>query len=278
LLAALLAAVGAYAALLLALYLGQASLLYLPGTPSRALNATPQDIGLAYETVRLTTDDGIQLYGWYLPHPQARGTLLFFHGNAGNISHRLDSLAIFHALGLSVLIFDYRGYGRSEGKPNEAGTQRDALAAWRYLSETRREAPRRIVLFGRSLGAALAAWLAARPWPSENGPGALILESGFTSLPDLAAELYWWVPARRFTRLRYATRDYLGQVGCAVLVAHSPEDEIIPYSHGRALYQAARPPKAFLELHGDHNTGFLVSGKDYVQGLDAFLSASLPRL
>ena len=271
-LTALLTTAGAYAALLLALYLGQNSLLYLPDIPSRTLEGTPADIGLAYETVWMETSDGVRLHAWYLPHAEARGTVLFFHGNAGNISHRLDSLRLFHDLGLSVLIFDYRGYGRSEGRPDEEGTHQDALAAWRHLTETRGIAPRRIVLFGRSLGAALAAWLAAR-----ERPGALILESAFTSVPDLAAELYWWLPARRLTRLHYNTRDYLAEVVCPVLVVHSPDDEIIPYHHGQALFQAAHPPKAFLELKGDHNMGFLLSGEHYLRGLDTFLSAALPR-
>ncbi len=269
--AAALTAAGAYAALLLALYFGQPHLLYLPDLPTRQLVATPQAIGLAYETVWLTTADGVRLHGWYVPAERPRGTLLFFHGNAGNISHRLDSLRIFHELGLAVLIIDYRGYGQSEGRPSEAGTHEDALAAWRHLVEVRRADPARIVVFGRSLGAALGAWLAAR-----EQAGALILESAFTSVPELAGDLYWWLPARRLARFEYATRDYLLDVRCPVLVVHSPEDEIIPYRHGRALYEAARPPKEFLRLRGDHNRGFLLSGQDYIGGLDAFFSRHLP--
>lgn len=267
---ALLTAAGAYGALLLALYLGQAHLLYLPGIPSRELSATPQQIGLAYEDLQFEAEDGVRLHGWYVPADGARGTVLFFHGNAGNISHRLDSLRIFHGLGLNVLIFDYRGYGQSEGRPSEEGTRLDAIAAWRQLVDARGESPDRIVLFGRSLGAALAAWLAAR-----ERPAALILESAFTSVPDLAAELYWWLPARMLARLEYATRDYLAGARGPVLVVHSRDDEIIPYSHGRALYEAAHPPRAFLELRGDHNTGFLLGEASYVRGLDAFLSAHL---
>lgn len=271
-LTALLAAAGAYGALLLFLYFGQASLLYLPDLPSRELAATPEDAGLAYETVHLQTEDGVVLHGWHVPAASPRGTLLFFHGNAGNISHRLDSLAIFHRLGLDVFIFDYRGYGQSEGSPDEEGTHRDALAAWQYLTGERRIDGRHIILFGRSLGAALAAWLA-----TETRPGGLILESAFISVPDLAADLYRWLPARRLARLKYATRDYLARVDCPVLVVHSPQDEIIPYRHGQALYAAARPPKAFLELRGDHNAGFLLSGEGYVRGLDAFLDDHLGR-
>jgi hypothetical protein len=266
----ILTAAGAYAILLLIVYLGQSSLLYLPGIPSRELAASPRDIGLPYEEVRLVTADGVALHGWYIPAERARGTLLFFHGNAGNISHRLDSLRIFHQLGLSILIFDYRGYGQSEGTPSEAGTHQDALAAWDHLVDTRGESPERIVLFGRSLGGALAAWLA-----TQVQPGALILESAFISVPEMAADLYWWLPARWLARLQYATRDYLAEVRCPVQVIHSPDDEIIPYRHGRSLYAAARPPRTFLQLRGDHNTGFLMSGAAYVNGLDAFLTAHL---
>lgn len=268
---ALLTAIAAYAALLLVMYLGQAHLLYLPNVPTRNLEATPGAIGLAFESVQIPTADGVRLHGWYLPHPRARGTVLFCHGNAGNISHRLDSLRLFHDLGLAVLIFDYRGYGRSEGKPSEAGTQHDVLAAWRHLIGDRGESPGRIVLFGRSLGGALAAWLAAR-----QRPAGLILESTFTSLPDLAADLYWWAPARYLTQLRYATRTDLAAVHSPVLVVHSRDDEIIPYAHGRALYAAVPAAKSFLELRGDHNTGFLYSGERYTQGLEAFLSGVLP--
>lgn len=262
----------AYLGVLAAVYFGQSSLLYFPGIPSRELTATPLDIGLAYENVTLTAEDGVRLHGWWVPHPQPRAAVLHLHGNAGNVSHRLELIRILHDLGLSLLILDYRGYGRSEGKPDEAGTQRDALAAWRHLTEARHFPPEAVVLHGQSLGAALAAWLAAH-----ERPGALILESAFTSVPDLAAELYPWLPARRLTRFRYATREYLGWVRCPVLVIHSPDDEIVPYAHGQRLYEAAAGPKAFLKLRGDHNAGFLLSGRDYVNGLDAFLRQHLGR-
>jgi hypothetical protein len=266
------AVVGAYLALMAAVYFGQAGMLYLPDLPSRELTASPKDIGIPYEDVELRTEDGLRLHGWYIPAARPRGALLFFHGNAGNISHRLDSIRIFHNLGLSVLIFDYRGYGRSEGKPSEEGTYRDALAAWKHLTEGHGIAPSRIVLFGRSMGAAVAAWLAAR-----TQPGALIVESAFTSVPDMAAEIYWWLPARRLSRFEYATRDYVMRISAPVLVVHSPEDEIIPFRHGEAIFAAAREPKQLLRLRGGHNEGFLVSGEQYVNGLDAFLARHLGR-
>ncbi|MDW8323292.1 MAG: alpha/beta hydrolase [Burkholderiales bacterium] len=260
----------AYVGLLAVVYVGQGRLLYLPELPTRALTATPADIGLAYEDVELITDDGVRLHGWWIPHPRPRAALLHLHGNAGNVSHRLELIRILHDLGLAVLIFDYRGYGRSEGKPTEAGTQRDALAAWRHLTEVRGFSPERIVLHGQSLGAALAAWLASR-----QRAGALILESAFTSVPELAAELYPWLPARHLARFRYDTRAALSAVRCPVLVVHSRQDEIVPYAHGLALYAAAPGPKDLLVLRGDHNSGFVVSGRVYVDGLDAFLHRHL---
>jgi hypothetical protein len=265
-------AAGGYLLLLVGVYFGQSHLLYLPDLPTRELSVTPQDIGLAYEDVWLQTEDGVRLHAWYLPAAEARATLLFFHGNAGNISHRLDSLRIFHQLELSVLIFDYRGYGRSAGSPSEEGTRRDALAAWRYLTETRAVPAADLVYFGRSLGAAVASWLA-----TQHPPGALILESAFTSAPDMAADLYWWLPARWLTRFEYATRDYVARARCPLLVVHSPDDEIIPFHHGEAIYAAAREPKELLRLRGSHNEGFLQSGATYTRGLDAFLARGLRR-
>ena len=196
--------------------------------------------------------------------------LIFFHGNAGNISHRLESLTRFHDLGLSVLLFDYRGYGASEGTPSEEGTYQDAVAAWDYLTERRAVPSGQIILFGRSLGGAIAAWLAARR-PAR----ALILESTFISVPELAARLYPLFPARWLTRLRYDVREQLKHVPCPVLIVHSRDDELVPYGHGRALLDAVRGPKQFLELRGGHNDGFVVTGRAYREGIDAFLTQVL---
>lgn len=259
-----------YAAVLLGLYAFQSRLVYFPNMPSRALGPGPDSIGLAYEGVEIITEDGIRLDAWYVPAREARGTVLFFHGNAGNISHRLDSLRVFNQLGLATLIFDYRGYGRSEGKVSEQGIYRDAEAAWRHLTGERGIPAAEIVLFGRSLGAAVAASVASR-----HRPGALIIESGFVSVPDMAAELYPWLPARWLARIGFPTGDFLKSVSCPVLVVHSRDDEVIPFGHGLRLFEIAREPKQLLELRGGHNDGFLVSGRRYLDGLDAFLAAAL---
>lgn len=250
-------------ALLLAIF--QSRLVFYPET-GREVVATPGQIGLQYEDIQLKTADDIGLHGWYVPAPQPRGTVLFLHGNAGNISHRLDSVQMFHRLGYSTLIFDYRGYGNSGGTPTEQGTYRDAEAAWRYLTEQRHTPSCRIVLFGESLGGAVAAWLAAR-----QRPAALVIASGFTSVPDLAQQLYPYLPVRWLARIRYDTRESLWSVAAPVLVAHSPEDDIIPFEHGRALFAAAHPPKQFLELAGGHNDGFIFMRDAWVRALGDFL-------
>lgn len=263
----LLMAVSGYVFLLIFLFFYQDRLLFLPNLPSRAVERSPSAVGLSYEPVDLLTDDNIHLDGWFVPALENRGVILFCHGNAGNISHRFDSLLLFHRLGFSTLIFDYRGYGRSQGRPSEAGTYLDVEAAWRYLTRERSIAPKRITLFGRSLGAAVAVQQA-----TVHTPGALIVESCFTSVPDMAAKLYPFLPARWLSRLDYNAQKQLQRVSCPVLVVHSSDDEIIPFRHGRALYAVANEPKQFLELKGDHNNGFLLAGQAYTKKLDAFLS------
>ena len=259
----------AYGGLALVLYFFQARLVFYPET-GREIIVTPGQAGLPYEDIRLTTSDGLSLHGWHIPapqtHAQPRGTVLFLHGNAGNISHRIDSLQMFHRLGYSTLIFDYRGYGNSSGTPSEQGTYRDAEAAWRYLTEQRYIPSCRIVLFGESLGGAVGAWLAAR-----QKPAALVIASGFTSVPDLARHFYPYLPVRWLARIRYDTEKNLRTVVAPVLIAHSPEDEIIPFGHGRTLYAAANPPKRFLELAGGHNDGFIFMRESWVKALRDFL-------
>ena len=258
---------GGYLGLLAILTVLQPHLLYFP---HRSLTVTPSAIGLAYEAVSFQAADGVTLSGWFVPSERARGVLLFCHGNAGNMSHRLDSLQILHRLGLSTFIFDYRGYGQSEGTPTEQGTYLDAEAAWTYLVHTRQVAPTELIVFGRSLGGAIAAWLA-----HTHPPRALIIESTFSSLPELAAELYPYLPVKLLLRFDYNTVAYLRQVQRPVLIVHSREDEIIPVQHGQRLFAAASQPKTFLELYGTHNEGFLTSGSRYETGLESFLATYL---
>lgn len=260
--------VAGYLFLIAYVYAKQGSMLYFP---SKEIEATPQDIGLAYQELTLRTRDGVDVSAWYIPADHARGFVLFCHGNAGNISHRLDSIRIFHGLGLGVLIFDYRGYGKSGGSPDEEGTYLDAEAAWDYLASTLNVKPDKIVLFGRSLGSAVAAEIALR-----KQAGALIMESGLTSVPDLGKKFFPYLPVRFLSRYHYESISKVGRIKIPKLFIHSPDDEIVPYEQGVRLFENASEPKEFLKITGGHNEGFLLSGKVYTDGLRAFLSGHLP--
>jgi len=262
-----------YGLLVVVVYFMQGRMLYLPDMPGRNLAMTPASVGMDYQDVSIETTDGVALHGWFIAgrSPQV---LLFFHGNAGNISHRLDSIRQFRDLGLSVLIIDYRGYGQSEGKTTERGIYRDAVAAWSYLREDRGIVASDIVIFGRSLGASVASWLAA-----QHQPLALIVESSFTSVPDIAQDIYPWLPVRWLSRLRHATRDYVRDVSCPVLVVHSRDDEIIPFHHGEAIFASANDPRTLLAIRGTHNDAFLRDERAYIGGLRTFLTGlSTPAL
>lgn len=248
-------------------YLRQPQMVFFP---SATLEETPQAWGLPFEEVALTSDDGVRLHGWYLPRAGSQHALLFFHGNGGNISHRGESLAIFHRLGVNVLIIDYRGYGLSEGAPSEAGLYRDARAAWQHLVTTRGFAPAQIVIFGRSLGGAVAAQLAA-----EVQPAGVILESTFASSRDMAAVMFPLLSKLVYVRYDFDIAARLAERSSPLLMLHSPHDDIIPYATGRRAFDAARAPKRFVDLQGDHNSGFLDSQPQYEQQLNAFLSAVL---
>jgi fermentation-respiration switch protein FrsA (DUF1100 family) len=259
----------AYLAVVLLVYFGQSRLIYFPEAVQEIRN-TPKDIGLDYTSVNITTTDNETLHGWLMSVPDAKGTVLFFHGNAGNISHRINYLAMFKRLGYNTLLFDYRGYGQSSGVPSESGTYLDAQAAWHYLTETKGIAPARIILFGESLGGAVATWLAAR-----EKPGLLALTSTFTSAPDLATAIYPFLPVRWMTRFHYNTLASLQSVTCPVFIAHSPQDEIVPFEHGQHLFQAASEPKQFLTLEGGHNIGFIFMQVAWIKSLGAFMDAHL---
>ena len=260
----LLALGGGYLLLVLLAFTFQGRMVFFPES---SLAGDPGNLGLDYEDVWLTTPDGIRLHGWFIPGPGSRpSTALFLHGNAGNISHRLDMLEIIHRLGLSCLLVDYRGYGQSQGSPSEQGVYTDAATAWNWLTEARGLPPGDIIAWGRSLGGPVAARLAR-----DKNPGALILESTFTSMPELGQKLYPFLPVKMISRLSFPTLRYLQDVSCPVLVVHSHEDNLVPYEHGQRLYAAAGKPKEFLQIRGEHNNGFLVSGDTYIRGIEDFL-------
>lgn len=236
--------------------------------PMSELEQTPADWRMEYQDVYFTTEDNIKLHGWYLPHPEAKQVLLFFHGNAGNISHRRTSLEIFHRLGLNVLIIDYRGYGQSEGRQSEQGLYKDGAAAWRYLTQEKGFAPGNIIIFGRSLGGAVAAHLAA-----EVNARGLILESTLSSARDYANRVLWLLSKLSVIYFDLNSADYVTRVHYPVLVLHSPDDEIMPFSLGEKVFAAANEPKQFVRLKGDHNSGFYLSQPGYEQALEKWLGS-----
>jgi fermentation-respiration switch protein FrsA (DUF1100 family) len=235
--------------------------------PLRELYQTPADWGLDYDDVILHTADNVQLHGWYIPNPGSEQVLLFFHGNAGNISHRRDSIALFHRLGLNVFIIDYRGYGKSRGKPDEQGLYRDAAAAWRYLTEKKGLASNQILIFGRSLGGAVAARLA-----SGVQARGLILESTLSSARDFARAVFPVLSRLVLTRYDFNTAENIRHVHYPVLVLHSPADEIMPFHLGEKVFQAANKPKHFIRMQGGHNNGFLQSQPEYAQEFGSWLT------
>jgi pimeloyl-ACP methyl ester carboxylesterase len=264
----LLTGVAVYVVLIAYVYLFQARLIFFPNVPGRTLVTTPSQIGLEFEEVRITTADRVELHGWYVAAPAGAPAVILCHGNAGNIAQRLDWLEIFCGMGFAMLLFDYRGFGQSSGAPTEKGTYLDAHAAWDYLTITKGVSPRHIVIVGESLGGPIAASLA-----KDVTPGALILVSTFTSVPDLARTHYWYLPVRLLARFQYPTAEFVARVQVPTLVIHSRDDEIIPFLHGEELRRRASGSAQLLEIFGDHNAAFMLSGPKLTEGIRSFLKA-----
>jgi len=243
--------------------------------PSRSVYRTPGDAGMTYLDLTLTAADGVRISAWYIPAIGAKNTILFCHGNAGNMSDNLQTVKLLRSLNYNVLIFDYRGYGKSEGNPNAKGTYLDALAAWDYLTVGRGDDPRTIAVHGRSLGGAVASYLAA-----ERDPGALILESAFTSMGDMANKVTGTPLSSSMVAVggvNYDTIANCRKVKCPTLVIHSRQDEVVPYEMGRRLYEAIPvTDKEFLEISGSHNSGWADSARAYANGIQSFLARALP--
>jgi uncharacterized protein len=265
----LLLALGIYAGFAAHLYLTQDQKIFYPDA---LLRITPDQIGLPYDDVSLHSGDGVTLHGWYvIAAAEPRATVLYLHGNSGNIGNCLETVKQMVLLGMNVLVIDYRGYGGSTGKPSEQGLYDDAEAAWRYLIDTRKADPQEVVVYGQSLGGAVASQLAAR-----HTPGALILEAAFTSLTASAAEHYPWLPVRWLSRYRFDTLAALKTVHCPVLIVHSLNDEVTSYRQGVALYDAVSGSKTMLDLHGPHNGAVSDNLMTFTNGVDSFLSRYMP--
>ena len=219
--------------------------------PMRQLQATGAELGRPFENVFFTTSDGIELNGWFYPAaanaPHGQLVFLNCHGNGGNISHRLGLYRALLELGANVFSFDYRGYGMSQGSPSEEGTHLDAQAAYHWL-RTKGFAGKNIIAYGESLGGGIASELCSR-----EETGGLVLQSTFTSLRDLGAELYPWLPVRRVGKILYDTRSKLPRLKIPVLIMHSRDDGLIGFRHSQENFAAANEPKFFCELHGGHS-------------------------
>ncbi len=258
--------VGLYVAACTLMYVFQDQLLYIPAAE---ITTTPADVGLAFEPVTFESADGESIAAWFVPAAASRGVVLYSHGNAGNMSNRVPVVEDLHALGLDVLIFDYHGFGGSTGEPGETETYRDAEAAWAWLARERAVPPDRIIVWGRSLGGGVATWLATRTHPA-----ALVVESSFTSIPDVAAVHYPYLPVHMLTRHEYPSLTRMPEISAPLLVAHGQADRVVPYAHGRALFEAASEPKTFVELGGGHNDPGLASPQ-YRSQLERFLDEVL---
>ncbi|MFZ5829083.1 MAG: alpha/beta hydrolase [Planctomycetota bacterium] len=224
-------------------------------------------VGLDVEDAEFAAADGTRLHGWYVRHPQPRAIVLFCHGNAGNVTHRAWMLSDLHRVAqVSALVFDYRGYGKSEGQPTEAGVIADARAARAWLAEREGIPEGEIVLMGESLGGSVAVELAAT-----DGARALVLENTFTSVPDVAAHHYPVLPVRWLMRTRLSALSKIGRYRGPLLQVHGTADTIVPYSMGQKLFEAANEPKEFISLPGaDHNDGL---PNEYYVRLGEFLAA-----
>jgi fermentation-respiration switch protein FrsA (DUF1100 family) len=236
--------------------------------PSRYPNGDWHPVGLQCEDVTFVTQDGVRLHGWYCPVPRPRGVFLMAHGNAGNITHRVDRITSWQrSLNVAVFVFDYRGYGRSAGRPNEPGVYQDARAAYRWLTTDQGIAPDDVVFFGESLGTAVVLQLA-----TEVAPRALILESPFTSAVDVGQQAFPWLPVRWIMRNRFASMEKIGQYHGPLLIIHGTQDTVIPFTMGQALFARANEPKRFYAVTGaDHNEVAVVGGRLYIEAMDAFL-------
>ncbi len=217
--------------------------------------------GLPLEEVWFTAADGTKLFGWYVEGRATNGVILWCHGNAGNIINRLENLKLLYRSGLSVFLFDYRGYGRSQGRPSEEGLYQDALGAYDYLTRTRMIRPERLVLFGRSLGAAVAGELAV-----QTPAAGLILESAFPSIEAVAKFHYGGLPVHWLLGADFALIDRLPKLSLSKLMIHGDRDDIVSLELGRQVFEAAKPPKSFYLIEGaDHNNTYQVGGAAYFQ-------------
>ncbi|MFH0826259.1 MAG: alpha/beta hydrolase [Candidatus Omnitrophota bacterium] len=233
--------------------------------PEKEIEYYPSEVSLPFEDVSFPTSDGLKLNGWFIAQPGAAYTLLLFHGNAGNIGHRLDKLLTLRPTGANIFIMDYRGFGKSEGRISEKGFYLDAKAAYDYLVEIRKIPPEQIILYGESLGTAAVIDLAAKVKVK-----AIIVEGGFSRGRDMATRMYPFIPNFLFSD-SYNSLKKIKSVDVPKLFIHSRDDEIVPSSLARKLYLVSQEPKEFVEINGGHNSAFMDSKEEYISAIASFI-------
>ena len=243
------------------------SFIYFPTRYPQGDWDAPKHYGVPVEDVELRTKDGVTIHGWFFPNESAETTILFFHGNAGNLSDRFGWMAMLTQLPAKVLIVDYRGYGKSEGKPSEEGLYLDAEAAYDWLVGTKGTKPETLLIYGNSLGGAPAAELALR-----KAARGLIMQSTFTSAPDMAARMFPFLPVKSLVRSQFNNLEKVRKIQIPKLFVHGSEDDLVPTSMGRELHKYAAEPKAWLELPGaGHNDTTSRYGNKILEGIRAMV-------
>jgi pimeloyl-ACP methyl ester carboxylesterase len=225
------------------LYFTQRSIIF---RPSPQVYGSPDEFHINFENLRLECRSGIKIHGWWMPG-SINKAIIFFHGTIGNLTYDLRTIAFLHSLGASLLSIDYPGYGESEGKASEQGCYEAAEAAWNFVCDTKGFKGEDVILFGKSLGGAVATYLAAN-----HKCGGLVLHSGFTSIPDMAAHIYPYLPVRLFCHSSMNALKYVTRSECALLLMHSETDEFIPIKQAHRIYEKAASPKHFIRLKGSH--------------------------
>ena len=259
----------AYLLVLVLIRMFESRLIFFPNYPSR-LDGDWHPRGLNVEDVWLTTSDGVRLHAWWVPDDQARFTVLAFHGNASNIANRAPTYEFLHDAHVNVLALEYRGYGRSEGKPSEAGIYRDAEAAYDYVANSKGVDPKTIISFGQSLGTAVAAHLAAH-----RQVAGLVLEAPFPSASRVARKIFWFLPGiSLLTYGQFDTRSWLKEIHAPVVIVHCSQDPVIPFQFGQEVYDEALPPKSFIRINGYcHEESSLIAPAQYKTALQEFLKS-----
>lgn len=260
--------VGLFFALSAYLYFNQDNMVFFP---AKELAITPGQLNLEYEDIYINIENNDTIHGWFFPVTDSNSNkvVLFCHGNAGNISNRLPTAQFVVDLKVPILMFDYRGYGNSNGKPSEKNVGIDARAYYNWLISEKKYEPEHIIIFGRSLGGAIAVDLA-----SKVKCGGLIIESSFTSALEMGKRIFPFFPINLLLKYRFDSLSKISTINCPVLITHSPQDNTIPFYMGQALYEKAKEPKQFVELSGNHNERNYFNEAKYINAFKKLLNLS----